>query len=126
VIWQVSTDDDGDLLLLELLHGDLEGICFPVQFDHDGCAHGDLEGSSAQNSGALVLGHVLGGDSLGLGDTSTPCSGGGYDLDVVRLLFLVDVLVHVLVNIIEVVAANAGIVSKIRLEEWYTGLLGLY
>lgn len=38
-VWQVAPDDDGDLSGLELFHGDEQGICLPLQFDHHRGTH---------------------------------------------------------------------------------------
>ena len=51
-------DDDGDLPHLELLHGDLQGVCLPLELHHDGGAHGYLERARPQHPRPLILGHV--------------------------------------------------------------------
>lgn len=42
-VGQVTPDDDGNLALLQLFHGDLQRVRFALKFDHDGRAHGDLQ-----------------------------------------------------------------------------------
>ena len=41
----VSADDDGDLPLLELLHGDLQRVRLALQLHHHRRAHCDLQGA---------------------------------------------------------------------------------
>ena len=118
IVGQVSPDNDGDLALLQLLHGNLQGIGLSLEFDHDRRAHRNLQGPRAQNSGPLVLRHVLGGYALVFGHAA-PRLSGGYYVDVVGFLFVllqvVDVLVvHVLVEVVSDIVGIVIIVCHVQ------------
>ena len=51
----VSPDDDGDLPLLELLHGDLQRVRLALELHHHRRAHRDLQRARPQHPRTLVL-----------------------------------------------------------------------
>lgn len=63
-VGQVPSNHQRNLLLLQLLHGDLQRVRGVLNVHENGRVHGDLQCSCTQHSGPLVLGHVWGGSSL--------------------------------------------------------------
>uniref|UniRef100_A0A0E9XET8 Uncharacterized protein n=1 Tax=Anguilla anguilla TaxID=7936 RepID=A0A0E9XET8_ANGAN len=72
-VWQVPSDDDGDLSALEFLHGNLQRVRLSFQLHHNWGTHCYLQSAGPQDPGSLVFGHVGGGDSLLVGLLSFPC-----------------------------------------------------
>ena len=57
-IWKIATDDEGNAALVELTLGELVRVTFTwLRSDHQGSILGDLESTSSQNSGFLILSH---------------------------------------------------------------------
>ena len=54
-VGHVSADDDWDLPLLELLHGDLQRVRLALQLNHHRRAHRDLQRARPQHPRSLVL-----------------------------------------------------------------------
>lgn len=71
----VPADDDGDLALLQLLHGDLQRVRLALQLHHDRRAHGNLQRACPQHPRPLVLSHVRCGCALGRVYRRTLCAG---------------------------------------------------
>lgn len=55
LVGQVSSDDERDLALLELLHGNAQRIRFAFEFHHDRCIHRDLQCAGAKNARLFVF-----------------------------------------------------------------------
>lgn len=54
LVWQEAADDDRDLALLQLLHGNLQRVRLSIQLHHHWRAHRDLQRSRAQHPCSLI------------------------------------------------------------------------
>ena len=63
-VGHVAPDDERNLLLAQLLDGDLKRVGLALEVDEDGGVHADLQGARAEDAGPLVLSHVRGGGAF--------------------------------------------------------------
>lgn len=56
-IRHIPAHDKRNLLLAQLLDGNLQGICLALEIDQDGSVHADLQRAGAEDARLLVFGH---------------------------------------------------------------------